>query len=190
MPPTLHILLGIVNKIYHELLKISPITEMWPKSLNLHYEQYHTGMFEGNECKKLLENLPLLRSFIDEPKVLEQADPLIRILESFSEVNNLLFQQVVEQDKLTVATEHFGEAWKASGLNLTTKAHLVVTHLSSFVKQMKGQKIAIFSEQAHEAVHAEFFKTWSRYLVKEPTNPTFTPRLLRAVLDFNGAHGF
>ena len=43
-------------------------------------------------------------------------------------------------------------------------------------------------EQSLEAIHADFDKVWNRYKVKDDTNPTYGPHLLRAVLNINAAH--
>lgn len=188
--PTLHILLGVVNRVFKELVIVAPIAEEWPKALHLHFEQYHNGMFEGNECKKLLDNLPRLRSILEDAGQLERGKPFINILDSYANLNKELFQPEVNIGYLEQAISSFAEAWEEANLAVTTKVHIVVSHLADFVRAKNGKNIAMYSEQSHEAIHCEFAKIWSRYLVKETTSPSYIPRLLKAVLDFNGTHGF
>jgi len=65
-PPALHIKLGIVNKLYSELLKLFPRLDEWPQSLYITKEKYHGHTFEGNECNRLLKNLDMLAKMLPE----------------------------------------------------------------------------------------------------------------------------
>ena len=65
-PPALHIKLGIVNKLYSELLKLFPRLDEWPQSLYITKENYHGHTFEGNECNRLLKNLDMLAKMLPE----------------------------------------------------------------------------------------------------------------------------
>lgn len=187
--PLLHILLGVVNRMFSEMsAKVSIVSE-WPKALHLRQENYHGLGFEGNECKRLLESLPVLYDMMTSDDI-EVLRPYLRILESFKDVNHLVHEKEVDIRKLHDAIEEFGLAWKDSGVSLTTKVHLIIDHLEDFVRTWGGSRMELFSEQAHEAAHAEFQKIWSKYRVKEVSNPMFINRLHRAVLDFNGSHGF
>ena len=46
-PPELHLLMGPVNTLYVQLLKISPDCERWSKQLHLKREDCHGGLFNG-----------------------------------------------------------------------------------------------------------------------------------------------
>ena len=71
-PPALHLLMGPVNTLYVQLLKISPDCGKWSQQLHLKREDYHGGLFNGNNCRKLLKNLSILEG-IAPPKALEAA---------------------------------------------------------------------------------------------------------------------
>jgi len=58
------LMLGIVNKAYAVLVDKIPEVEDWPHSLHLIREGYHSGLFEGNECRRLLRNINKLESII------------------------------------------------------------------------------------------------------------------------------
>ena len=53
-PPELHLLLGVVNHIFQKMKSVWPNAEKWPTSLNMKLSPNHGGMFEGNDCRKLL----------------------------------------------------------------------------------------------------------------------------------------
>ena len=48
-PPELHLLLGPVNKMNDEMLKVWPQGEEWSDRLYIKREEYHGGQFNGNE---------------------------------------------------------------------------------------------------------------------------------------------
>lgn len=187
--PLLHILLGIVNRTYAEMIMKVPEVSQWPADLHLHIENYHGQAFEGNECKRLLENLPLLQDILTKEQ-LEEISPLVQILETFQQINHYVHQEEVDMHLLHESICGFRDAWHESGMSLTTKAHMIIDHLEDFVRSWGGRHISRFSEQAHESTHAEFLKIWSKYRVKNIQHPQFKDRLLRATLDYNGSHGF
>ena len=72
-PPELHLLMWSVNTLYGELLKISPDFEGWSQQIHVKREEYHGGLFNGNDSRKLLKNVrvleeiapPQARGFVD-----------------------------------------------------------------------------------------------------------------------------
>lgn len=187
--PLLHVLLGVVNRTYNEMMSKLPEVSLWPQALHIHMEHYHGSSFEGNECKRLLDNIATLNDVLNR-RQLRQIRPLIRVLEAFKEINSLVHQDVVDTTELRGAVEDFGTSWSSSGMSLTVKAHIIIDHVEDFVSSWGNANISRFSEQAHETAHSAFLKTWSKYRVKEVSNPRFQEKLKQAVLDFNGSHGF
>jgi hypothetical protein len=145
-------------------------------------------MFEGNECKKLLDNIPLLTDILRSRGKEEVGEPFIKIFESFGRIIENVYKAEVNKQSLKTEIEAFGASWKESSMTLTTKAHMVMCHLEDFINFVGDQPVALFSEQTHEAVHAEFNRTWEKYLVKEDENPMFAKNLLQAIFDFNATH--
>ena len=65
-PPSLHcVRLGALNKIYSELVKHIDLKD-FEKTLNLTRSEYHGGHFEGNESKKILQNVSKLNIKVDK----------------------------------------------------------------------------------------------------------------------------
>lgn len=186
--PFLHCLLGITNKTYDEMVKLFPEVRQWPEQLHLHQDQYHGAVFEGNECKKLLTRLDLVQDILEKSGNLERDSPFIRVLKAFSTINHQFHSASVDQPVLSEAVLDFETAWKESKMSLTTKAHIIISHLVPFVTDSVNS-MSILSEQSHEALHAEFAKTWAKYGVKKASNPRFGSQMLKAVLDFNSTHG-
>ena len=81
----------------------------------------------------------------------------------------------------------FSDSYDKCKISITSKVHCIKAHLEPFLnKHQVG--LALFSEQAFEAIHSKFMDTWGKYKIKDKTNPNFFNALLRAVLDFNGAN--
>jgi hypothetical protein len=121
---------------------------------------------------------------------LEKGMKFIKVFQSFSKINHLVHESFVNIDELEKAVATFRFAWRDSGMSQTTKVHIINSHLVDFVRRRGQKDMRLYSEQSHEAIHAEFSKTWSKYLVKEVSNPLYKKRLLQAVLDFNSAHAY
>ena len=61
-PPPLHtILLGPVNHIIDNLKKNHPRLEKILEKLNIQKAKYHGQKFEGNQCRKILQNINKLK---------------------------------------------------------------------------------------------------------------------------------
>lgn len=185
--PMLHVLLGIVNKTYKSLVNTIPKSAEWPRILSIHQEHYHGDSFEGNESKKLLNNVGVLEGILNK-KCLKKASPFIKVLKSFKIIIDLVYDKAIDLRRLENAIEDFKIGWKDSNMSLITKAHIVIDHLFDFVSARRNTSMAFYSEQSHESAHCEVDKTWSRYFVKEQSNPQYMDRLLRCVLDFNAQH--
>ena len=79
-PMELHLLLGIVNKLYNhldEVLKQIPGNEVtaedWSAQCGLVRPKLHGGEFNGNSCKVLLNSIEKLENLIPEANIeLEQ----------------------------------------------------------------------------------------------------------------------
>ena len=65
-PPELHLMLGPVNHLYDEMSKVWPGSEAWLKACFVKKEEYHGGVYEGNDCRKLLKKIDSLREICPE----------------------------------------------------------------------------------------------------------------------------
>lgn len=187
--PMLHIMLGVVNKVYTSLLAHIPEIERWPRNLHLVRESYHGMMFEGNECRTLMNNLDDLETVLRECDQEHTGRPFVAVLRSFDNILSNIAQNAVNLDELKTDIASFKEQWSTSGMRLTPKAHIINNHLEDFVQSRNANNMSHFSEQAHESLHAKFYKTWLKYCVKDVANESYRKQLLRALLDFNGNYG-
>lgn len=167
------------------MIKQIPKTTSWPKQLHLHEERYHGSGFEGNECRKLLNNVDVLRKILKEEKQDMEGQKFLQVFQSFQNLTLEYSRNTVDISTLKRCVQGFRVAWKASGMSLTTKAHIVLDHLIPFVTSRGGKNMEVYAEQAHESLHSEYEKTWARYAVKETTNPMYSRRFLASVNDFH-----
>ena len=59
---------------------------------------------------------------------------------------------------------HFKHCYSALGISVTTKAHILFSHVAEFC-QKKEKGLGFFSEKASESVHSDFKKTWESFRV-------------------------
>ena len=57
-------------------------------------------------------------------------------------------------------------------------------HVILFSKSSLGK----ITEQAHEAIHYEFFQYWSKYSIKDVKREQYGINLIKATVDINGNH--
>jgi hypothetical protein len=183
----LHLLLGLVNKMFSELLVIFPEAIQWPQKLHLVKEEYH-HQFEGNECHTLICRTDILFDILQNTTVTEN-NPAICFAKAFK-----LLGQMVQtcfgrdlKDGWKENIQNFCDAYLLLKISITSKFHIIKDHLTAFC-QHHGCGLARFSEQSFEAVHADFAKFWERHQVKDKSNKLYSQRLRQTVLEYNSAH--
>ena len=67
------------------------------------------------------------------------------------------------------------------------QVHLVFHHLEEYIEQ-EGMAMGLFSEQTGESLHADFYKTWLHYLVKEDSAKSYANNLLSVAVSYNSSH--
>ena len=137
----------------------------------------------GNACRDLLNHL-------DELEILLPQDLIVFVtaLRAFKKVKDNCFGQTI-QNKAILQEQimDFRVAYLDLGIEISTKVHILVDHVYDFCIQ-KDKGLGYFSEQASEAVHSDFSKTWTHYLVSDIKNPNYLSQLYKAVLKYNGKH--
>jgi hypothetical protein len=184
----LHLLIGIVNKMFSELLLVYPTAVQWPQKLHLVKEKYHHA-FEGNECHMLLKKTQVLWEMIQA----EPGDPnshpaalYVAAFQTFGKVVHSCFGRELLQGWQDDVREFCG-AYLKLGISLTPKFHIVRDHIIPFCS-LKNCGLSRFSEQAFESVHADFAKFAERHHVKDKTNKLHIVRLKQTVLEYNASH--
>ncbi|OAF64959.1 hypothetical protein A3Q56_07319 [Intoshia linei] len=120
-------------------------------------------VFNGNDCKKLLQHTHLL---IDKLHCLYPE--FVTALNDFNAVvNSLSFCKL--------------------NIRITPKLHAIFFHISDFCEENKSA-LSIWSEQASESVHANFKKTWAKYAVTEVNKDEYGQQLLKAIQYYASKH--
>lgn len=180
-PPELHLMLGVVNKIYSEMmLKHPDIALKWAKNCNLERHAYHGGCFNGNACRKLLKQVDILASMcpLDCLKY-------VHVLRNF---NNVVISCFGKELKINFENciDQFKNSYLAADLNVTPKVHAVFHHVKEFCA-FHQIGLGLYSEQASEAVHYDFANTWNSYKLRMG-HCQYAERLLKAVCRYNSVH--
>ena len=179
-PCELHLLTGVVSKILTELDNEwkNEKVQNWLKNNNITMQNYYRFNLNGNSCKKILQKADDLRREL--PMRLKKfADCLVQFnlvrLSCFSKVLNPSYKSEIMK---------FRAAYKKLNIPQTTKIHIVCVHVSHFCEKF-GVGLGYFSEQASEAVHADFLHVWNDYKKLPPSSQS---NLFRAVVKYNSFH--
>lgn len=181
-PPELHLLLGVVNTLFSNMMEeFKTEADNWAERCHVEQEMTHgSPSFKGNSCRVLLNNTDLLRS-ICSLGCLKYVDAF----EKFNEVVKSCFTMDLDP-KFAKCIDKFKEAYLALNISVTPKVHAVFFHVEKFCNEhQKG--LGFYSEQAMEAVHYDFSKTWAKYKVSR-NNTNYGNKLLRAVCEYNALH--
>ena len=85
-PPELHLMMGTVNHLYNSMVKEWPGATAWLDACYVKKGDYHGGAFEGNDCRKLLKKVTVLREICPR-----SAEKFADTFESFDKVVNSCF---------------------------------------------------------------------------------------------------
>ncbi len=87
------------------------------------------------------------------------------------------WQQVIDE---------FRAAYLATGLSMTTKLHVILSHVRAFC-ELKGVGLGIFSEQPGETLHHDFLKTLANINPpKKKSHPNYGAKVKKAFDIVNG----
>jgi len=180
-PPTLHIKLGIVNKLYDELKKKYPTLDDWPKALFIIKEEYHGQCFEGNECSKLLKNLDMLCNMLPE-----ELQPFHDCFVALQDAMEACFGFTLDSSyKEKVA--HFANCYSNLNLSVTTKVHVLIRHVPEFIDRHQ-KPLGHFCEQVVEQCHSKFNKLFNSYKIKDVNHTNYMRNFFNAIMHFNSYH--
>lgn len=194
IPPELHILQGLVNQVFWNGLVPLLGREkalMWPQKLHIVSKGYHGEVFEGNDCRKLLNEADKLL----DPEIYSEVGilALVPFVSVFKSMNNLV--QCCFSGKLSVkhdidrCLKELQKALLGIPTSITLKLHVLLRHIKQGLEYLgDGNGLGLWSEQAGESVHREFKKYWEKYKVKALDHPNFAERLKKAVIEFSSDH--
>ena len=141
--------------------------------------------FEGPQCRKILKDVEQLAPYMDK---LKDKELIMDAFLAFKLVNELVFGTKL------------GEGWREAlyslrtallilhtstiSLPITPKLHVLMEHVETWVDRNK-QSLGTLSEQALEASHHFFKRTWEHYKVKDVTTEAYLHALMQASIKFN-----
>lgn len=177
-PPSLHILLGLMNTLYNAVAEYNPeIAQSWAAASGA--TRHAQFGFTGRHCYSLLAKQNILNN--GDATLKQYTDAL----DQFRNVIDSCFGINLLEDFQRNITE-FCKAWKAARLPNTPKFHIMDQHVAEFCES-KQVGLSIFSEQTTEAIHKDFSKKWENFKVPK-TNPDFSKKLLSCIVSYNSLH--
>ena len=165
---------------------------LWPQKLNLIGKNYHGRVFEGNTCRKMLENAdrlldPEIYSTVGELELI----PYVTAFKSMNKiVENCFSITVADYTKLKTDLNYLKKA--ILGIDIiseTLKIHIIIYHIEeclSFLKTNEG--LGLWSEQVGETAHQEFLLVWNKYKMNFMDDTRYGENLKRAVVEFSSIH--
>ena len=180
-PPALHIKLGVVNRLFDELLKLFQGVTDWPKQLCIVREDYHGKSYEGNECNKLLKNLDKLSEIL--PTSLSQFyDCFVAFRDAMGACMGFTLDPMYREK---VAS--FEKSYQNLNIPITSKVHIMIRHVPEFIERHK-KPLGQFSEQVVESCHSKFDKLFKSYCIKDIHHDNYLAQLYKSVMHFNSYH--
>ena len=148
---------------------------------------YRQGSFEGNPCKRLLENIEFL---IDEHGYTKNhiLTAHIRALKSFNAVRNACFGcEYIEEDyeqKIHKFKDDYMVLVDNYAVSISVKAHEMFFHVAPWLKKW-NIPLGVVSAHTEESLHSYFFKFAERKGLQNPKSPHFAENFRKVVVAEN-----
>lgn len=182
-PPELHLLIGIVNHIYKQMFLVYETTCLeWIKKCNVSTDTFNgSDAFAGNSCSILLGKVDILRAIGPIGCV-----KFAKCFEDLRKVVSSCFSVHLDKENFQQYIKDFEKSYCDLKISVTPKVHALIHHVPYFCLKT-GKGLGFYSEQAMEAVHADFKKIWEKYKLKKD-HPNYHEHLLKAVCEYNSQH--
>lgn len=164
-PPTLHILLGLLNQIDQKLAEKhseEDIITHWYIPSNVRKSKYQGGTFEGNQCKKLIRTAAAWK----RGHKFWEYQPLFLAFQNLVENVFSVRSDLSDEDIFSIALtiQEFTNMWdyyRRNGLALTNplKLHVLAVHVLEFCTKFRCTPAA-YGEQDGESLHRRFWRLW------------------------------
>jgi len=183
-PPELHLLLRITNKILKEMEAVSQeVANCFYQKLGIVKRKIHGGEFNGNMCKKILQNLSILDELVRDNVRLVN---FVECLKSLNEVRIACFGSVL-RGGFADRIKYFQKSYLKLNVSVTTSVHVLIVHVPQFCSYHKAP-LGHYSEQASESVHSDFNAAWIQCGKVDFINKNYGKNLLAAIIRYNGRH--
>ena len=149
-----------VNNYFFSLYKpalecVWPRTSEWARSCHVKKDSQYGGTFDGNACRRLLQNTDVLDSMINlEGK---------KFVTAFRDLNIVIkscFGSTLEPH-YEDAISCFKRSFMDLCISVTPKIHAIFFHVIDFCSSVE-KGLGCFSEQASESVHYSFKCEWKK----------------------------
>merc|ERR1711963_590354 len=115
----------------------------------------------GNDCRDLL-NLHISSLRVAAP---DSCEKFVEVLDALKGVKDSMFGKKLHPWYKS-AVEKFKKAFRESGMNEYTKAHIIIDHIVDFC-EVEQAGLGLFCEQAGESCHHAFDKEFERFKVSK-----------------------
>ena len=151
------------------------------EKLNIQKAKYHGQKFEGNQCRKILQNINKLKIPFDlhEYKT---------VLTSLRDLHKVCNQELLSY-RYTEVIDKFSSSWSKLTSNFkistTPKIHIILTHLEDYFDETELTLLKTTDELV-ESMHQHVFKRMMKgYNVKNIFSPKHGDLLMNLVLRIN-----
>lgn len=181
-PPPLHtILLGPVNHIIESLAKKYPGIVKVLEKLHIQKAKYHGKKFEGNQCRKILNN-------INKLKIPHDLVEYKNVLVSLRNLHRMCNSEVLPSN-YTETLDKFSSSWSKlkskTNISTTPKIHILLHHLEDYFDETELTLLKT-SDELVESMHQHVFKRMMKgYNVKDINSPKHGEMLFKLVRRIN-----
>ena len=203
-PPELRLMLGVGDKLMKILEKTVFETEKEGKDFiddfldkqNISKKGYmDSRSLEGNQTRRFLKATEKLRDAYEEVGKLPKAEPVIKLLESFSVLVTKTFGFKLESGYKD-AIAKFSSAYRKLNREdpktfaITPKIHIVMFHVLQYLELLNGETgeergLGYFSEQAFESVHSDMARMWENGRKVSASHKDFRETLRKFLVAYN-----
>ncbi|CAH1115806.1 unnamed protein product [Psylliodes chrysocephalus] len=180
--PELHLLQGFTNHLFWNGIVPAVGREkalLWPSKLKLVAKNYQGEIFEGNACRKLLQESDKLL----DPEIYEQVGPfkLQPYVAAFKTMNKFehdcFSTQRADMTDLYENLEKLRKNLESTGTSQTLKMHNILDQFKDGISLSNNDGLGLWSEQAGESVNREFLKFWVRFNINFIHDSSYSGRL-------------
>ena len=203
-PPELHLMLGVTDKVKKILEKTVFETEKQGKEFiddfldnqNISKKGYmDSRSLEGNQTRRFLKATEELRDAYEEVGKLKKAEPVIKLLESFSVLVTKTFGFKLESGYEDAIAEFSSAYMKLNQedpktFTITPKIHIVMFHVTQYLQMLNAETdeergLGYMSEQAFESVHSDMAQMWENGWKVSASHKDFGEKLRKFLVAYN-----
>ena len=203
-PPELHLMLGVGDKLKKILEKTVFETEKQGKEFiddfldnqNISKKGYmDSRSLEGNQTRRFLKATEELRDAYEEVGKLKKAEPVIKLLESFSVLVTKTFGFKLESGYEDAIADFSSAYMKLNQedpktFTITPKIHIVMFHVTQYLQMLNAETdeergLGYMSEQAFESVHSDMAQMWENGWKVSASHKDFGEKLRKFLVAYN-----